>query len=409
MIKSIIYYLFFLLSTASIIHIPILNVARIYLAIWFVMAILFLLTHRKFSFHFLNIKWLIFPLFLLLHLVSLFYTENLPKGFFDIEVKLSFLVIPFIFFILFQHFHDKIPIEKMKRLYLTSLFIILSFLIIRAIVNYISDRNISHFYYNDLSWKYHPSYLAMYISLGVVFFIEKFYSTKTKASYLFLIAITLLLAFLFLLSSKAGILVIIVLMLTASFFQIIWHKRILKPIILLMISIAFAFFGIHDNYRFKSVEQSIKTADTNVQTTESNAVRVLIWETGIDLIKKYWLFGVGCGDIKDVLLKEYEKRNMQGAIEKRLNLHNQFLETWLSLGVLGLFIIVLILMMPFYLAYKQKNLTWLLFILLISINFMAESMLNTQAGVIFILYFYYFFIVEHKLKIHDTVFATKNR
>ncbi len=408
MIKRLLYSTFLALSIASIIHMPILNVARIYLAIWFIFSLLFFFTNRKLSFNFINIEWLIFPLFLLLHTFSLLYTNNLTRGFFDIEVKLSFIVIPFLFFLVYQHFYEKLPITKMKRLYLVSLFIIVIFLTIRAIVSYISDNNISHLYYNELSWKYHPSYLAMYISLGIIILIEKLFENDNKVSYIYVIGVTVLLVFLFLLSSKAGIIVTFVLLIVASLYQILFNKVIIKSVVLSIIAIIFAYYGIHENYRFQAVKSSIEKVETNIQTSESNAIRILIWETGIDLLKTHWLFGVGCGDIKDVLINEYEKRNMHGAVEKKLNLHNQYIETWLSLGIFGLLMLLTILFLPFVIAFKQKNVSWLLFIMLIAGNFITESMLNTQAGVIFITYFYYFFYVEHKLKIHDTIFTAKN-
>jgi len=409
MLKNLLHKSFLLLSIASVIHIPMFNIARIYIAIWFAFSILFLITYRRVTLNFLNFKWLIFPLFFLLHAVSLLYTNNLSKGFFDLEVKLSFVIIPFLFLLVFQNFHDKLPINKMKRLYIFSLFIIVAFLTLRAFIFYFSDGNISHLYYNELSWKYHPSYLAMYVSLGIIFLIYEWYKNNDKYSHLFLLAILVLLVFLFLLSSKAGILVTFIILVVACFYQFFLEKKIIKSLTLLIIAIVFAYVGIHDNYRFKTIEQSIKTAETNTETSESNAVRLLIWETGLDLLKKYWLFGVGCGDVKDVLMKEYENRNMQGAIEKKLNLHNQFLETWLSLGIFGLLLLLTILFIPFLAALKHNNMSWLLFLLLILGNFMTETMLNTQSGVIFILYFYYFFIVEQKLRMHDTIFTAKNR
>jgi O-antigen ligase len=90
---------------------------------------------------------------------------------------------------------------------------------------------------------------------------------------------------------------------------------------------------------------------------------------------------------------------MTGAIEKRLNLHNQFLETWLSLGMIGILYLIFLLVYPAYLAWKNKKISWLLFIIAVSLNFLFETMLNTQAGVIFISYFYYFFFIELKTEV----------
>ncbi len=396
--KHIIYKIFFIFALASIIHIPILNIARIYLVIWFVAGLLFFLYHRKVTYELFHLKWLIFPLFLLVHIVSLLYTQNLSKGLFDIEVKLSFLVLPFLFYLLSMYFSQFVWVAKMKRLYLISTSLIVLFLTFRAIYRYVNTKQIACFFYNELSAMYHPSYLAMYITLSVIFLLEMWFSKKSiQQGFWFILWIAFFLVFQYFLSSKAGILVTSIVLFLGSWYAILIRKIIHKSLIIILVSVIFVYLGIHDNYRFHSVSQSIQSAEQNVQTTESNAVRILVWKAGVDLIAQHWLTGVGCGDIKDVLINEYAKRNMQGAIERKLNLHNQYLETWLSTGIVGLILLLTLLLYPLYKAWQSRNLSWLLFIVAVSLNFLTESMFNTQAGVIFITYFYTFFIFVSKM------------
>ncbi|MCX7862805.1 MAG: O-antigen ligase family protein [Bacteroidales bacterium] len=399
MFKHIIHKAFYIFSLASIIHIPILNVARIYLVFWFVVGILFFILHRKITYELFRIHWVILPIFLLWHVFSLSYTNNLSKGLFDIEVKLSFLIVPLLFYLFYQNFKHIISIRKMKYMYLISLSLLLFFLIIRALVMYNTTKNIASFYYNDLSAFYHPSYLAMYITVAVIFLLDFLYNEKNvlKAFFVFLWLLVFLI-FQYFLSSKAGILTTSLVLFIAAFYFVIIEKLTIKPVVLSAITLIFLYIGIHDNYRFRPVSESLKSAEQNTQTTESNAVRILVWKAGVHLISQHWLLGVGCGDIKDVLLSEYAKRNMQGAIEKKLNLHNQYLETWLSVGIMGLLLLLFLIIYPLYKAICSKNLMWMLFIITIATNFLAESMLNTQAGVIFITYFYFFFIVDSKVK-----------
>lgn len=396
--KHIIYKIFFILALASIIHIPILNVARIYVVVWFIVGLLFFFYHRKVTYELFHIKWLILPLFLLAHIISLLYTHNLSKGLFDIEVKLSFLVLPFLFYLFSTNFLHSISVTKMKRLYLISTSLIVLFLAFRAIYQYVNTKQIASFYYNELSAIYHPSYLAMYITLSVIFLLEMWFNKNSiRQGLWFIVWMLFFLVFQYFLSSKAGILVTSIVLFLGSLYAMLTRRIFQKTLVTIVISGVFLYLGIHDNYRFQPVSQSIQSAEQNVQTTESNAVRILVWEAGLDLIAKHWLVGVGCGDVKDVLLDEYAKRNMQGAIERKLNLHNQYLETWLSIGIVGIMLLLILLLYPFFKAWQTRDLSWLLFIVAVSLNFLTESMLNTQAGVIFIAYFYCFFIVASKL------------
>ncbi|MGQ9847171.1 MAG: O-antigen ligase family protein, partial [Bacteroidales bacterium] len=143
---------------------------------------------------------------------------------------------------------------------------------------------------------------------------------------------------------------------------------------------------------------TFKTDRNDAATTKSNDARWLIWQAGLAVVKENPILGVGTGDVKDALIDEYAKRQMLGAIEKKLNAHNQFLETAVGQGIIGILVFLFVFLIPFIKALKEKNIVWMLFLLLISFNFLFESMLNTQMGVFFFAYFYSFFIFEHKLK-----------
>jgi O-antigen ligase len=286
----------------------------------------------------------------------------------------------------------------MKWLYLVSITMVGLCLFILAIIKTTQTHEI-HLYYLDFSAPYHPTYLAMYVLMGLVFLLDFFASEKNilLATLLFL-WVLLLLGFIYFLSSKAGILSTSIVFVLASFHYIFRNKLWVKPVLLLFVMTVFTYVGISENIRFKAVESTVKTASTDVATSESNAVRWLVWHAGVDLVKQHWLCGVGTGDIKDVLMQEYAKRNMQGAFKEKLNAHNQYLETFLAQGLLGILWLVFIFVFALKKALKKKNIPWLLFLVLVGFNFLFESMLNTQAGVVFFAYFYSFFIFEHKLK-----------
>ena len=130
-----------------------------------------------------------------------------------------------------------------------------------------------------------------------------------------------------------------------------------------------------------------KTQSTNVNTQKSSAVRLLIWECAYNLFQEQPIFGYGNGDVNDKLNSKYEERGITLARSLSLNAHNQYLQTLLGTGMLGLILLGLILAIPFALSIKYKNYLYTMFVIIVSINFLPESMLETQAGTMFFGYF----------------------
>ena len=97
---------------------------------------------------------------------------------------------------------------------------------------------------------------------------------------------------------------------------------------------------------------------------------------------------MGTGDAKDKMLETYKERGMQSEYENKLNSHNQFLNTFIALGITGLISLVLCLMIPAYYSFKEKYFLFLAFVGIAGLNFLFESMLERQAGVIYFAFFY---------------------
>jgi O-antigen ligase len=78
---------------------------------------------------------------------------------------------------------------------------------------------------------------------------------------------------------------------------------------------------------------------------------------------------------------------MMNELEHKLNSHNQFLNTSVALGLTGLICLLLCLGLPVLLTLKNINLLLWGFCVLSGLNFLFESMLETQAGVMFFAFF----------------------
>lgn len=344
---------------------------------------------------FKNSIFIILITFFLLHLAGLLYSSNMNAGWFDIEVKLTLILFPFMFFL--SNSIDKNKREIILLFFLFGTVIAIIGCLINAILNF-KTLQFEAFFYGALSVFHHPSYFAMYIcfSSAIVIYWLLYCNKVLKKWYK--IALFFLLIFLgvfiYFLSSKAGKITFFITLFVMSIPALFLKTKKILSILILCFAVFQIWFSLTQNLRFKAVISSVQNAEQNVNTEESNGVRVLVYETAINLIKTNYAIGVGTGDIKDVLMKEYERKEMKGAIEKKLNVHNQFLETWLGQGIAGITLLLLLFIVPFVNSIRTKNWLLMTFVIIIVLNFLTESMLNTQAGVVFFAFFYSFFVTN---------------
>lgn len=97
----------------------------------------------------------------------------------------------------------------------------------------------------------------------------------------------------------------------------------------------------------------------------------------MDSGEKNSLTGVGAGDRMDSLVPYY------GTLDDVYCPHNQFLDTWLATGVLGILLLWIMLLLPTVIAYKKKQILPVMINLLLIVGLMVESMLERQMGVAF--------------------------
>lgn len=134
--------------------------------------------------------------------------------------------------------------------------------------------------------------------------------------------------------------------------------------------------------RISGMVHAITEKEHAADAHSSSEVRWLTWGTAIELFRADPLKGTGTGDIKNELVRIYDAKGYTGASELRLNAHQQFLQSAACLGVLGLLTLCAMVLAPFFGTGRRDALTVIILILAIC-NWMVESMLEVQAGVIF--------------------------
>lgn len=329
--------------------------------------------------------------FFFLHAIGYFFSENKTEALSIIERKLSFLGFPILIFC------NQNLVSKVKSIilaFISGCIAALTLCLLRAVYLYfVEDMNA--FFYGDFNYFMHPSYFAMYLTfsqLVIILFGRQWFSHWTNLNSKLAILSSLIVTGIFLCSSKLGLLAA-ALLLPATLSVVLYNKGFKKGIIALVLGILVAIpvtyklFPTPYNRLTQAFEVTTSTKEINKAETDGTAVRILIWQESVNLIKENFLFGVTPGDENDVLCKAYSKHQLTGALEKQLNTHNQFLQTFLGTGLIGFILLCIMTFGAMITGFMKKNYLLVLLCILSILNYLVESMLQAQSGFMFFVFF----------------------
>ncbi len=347
-----------------------------------------------------NSKWLLgFTLIYFLYLIGTLYSSQLygqSGALFDIEVKLSLLLFPLFFSTIDFGSFKKGFYSRIRYNFILGCIISALIVLNNAVFQYFTTHDHTVFYYTSLSMWHHPSYLALYFNLGIAFLITWLipnWKKNAQKRFIALVSILFFQVFIALLSSKAGILSLFLTYFLVIVFYLLhdWKRSGLQVILALSLSISFILTLVMFPYSFKRFDAAAKAVTENNEIhspkIEGSVARMVVWQCSIDIIKEHPLFGVGTGDVKLELMKKYREKDIERAIQEHLNAHNQFLQTLIALGIVGFIVLAAMLILPFILAFRRKNLLYSIFIAVFVLNLLVESMLERQGGVVFYAFF----------------------
>ena len=329
----------------------------------------------------------------LFFLISMLWTEDASVGWKSIETKLSLILIPLILGL-------SPPINKRQFLFISwaivsSVFISSLMLLFLAYLRYLNSADMGEFMYVKLSAHFHPSYIGMYYTAGmcfIKFYLEK--ETKSKRLKFFLKFVTVLLVIMVaLLSSKAAILSCFALLILALVRNFTKNKNgrstpfVAAVTVLLIFSVLFNPISKSriNSAITKSVVSTSDLENDKILATKrsSTQARVLIWGLALEMILNS-PSGEGVGDSKACLMSMYERDEQYYMLSKRFNVHNQFLETAISSGLISLIFMITMFVFLSIKALRNRDILMLSVMLIITLNLLTESMFERQSGAVFI-------------------------
>jgi O-antigen ligase len=328
-------------------------------------------------------------LFFLLSCFSLLYTADTESGIKYIVKFLPFIIFPLIFSILDFKRNDLIKIFNLFTVWICCLIVYSELATVIEIIA--NDNSVNLIFRKDFSYislankiGIHPPYFALYISFCIIFLITNFNVNKLP-NLVNIIMLILMLFFLVHLSSR--------LPLIAGFGVSIWvfikeirkSFSITKSILIGLIPVLLIFIFIFTVRATKNrFQELIGMEYSSGLYIESGPSKLQQWKSGF-LANHNIIFGDGAGDAnKSIIESNYQNKLYKNA-KREYNAHNQFIQTYVGLGILGLTIIILIIYKHGYiLPEKSFKSLFLYFSIYLLIVFMSESYLERHHGIVFI-------------------------
>ncbi|MBN4061579.1 MAG: hypothetical protein COA57_08770 [Flavobacteriales bacterium] len=333
--------------------------------------------------------------FYVLHVVGLIYTENLEKGLFDVQVKSAILFLPFIYATSVYKFNTK-QLHFILISAIAGVFVAVIYCFKTSFFNYFENDPWSiYFFSSRFSAFMHIGYFGLLLNFTIcaTVYLLLYYQEKLTLRHWVLAGFVILLfvVSLILTTSKNGILTFVVLCVIIGGYLIAKGRRkVLTALLFSLFLLAFVFAIKNSSIvygRFKKIITVLTAPNENKKTIDSVAARTLAWSTSVEVFKENFFIGTGTGDIKDELLKKYEEKNYTGVLKKKLNSHNQYLQTACALGVVGLMLLLLALFVPFAYSIKQRQYLLSMLMIIIILASITESILEVQIGVVFFSFF----------------------
>lgn len=313
-----------------------------------------------------------------LHCVGLLWSQDVKLGFDDLAIKLPMLLVPLLFL-----FVPKRMVVR-RRLWLYALVFVCGLvgyelvLFAKAVIAGGGIANILRTYGVCL----HHTYRALACDMALIALykmpLAKVVGCSSKHSAVVRFALMALLNFFVaMMYSRMGFFILLaadaLILLDTLFVRKVYGETVaMLVIILLTLGLTFG------NERFGKRYKTIHELENQKKDTKPKADRPLIYANALNLIGQNPILGAGTGDVKQAMTDFYKSH---GITESYLNPHNQFLQTAIALGCVGLAVLLMV-YLCFALRLFDKGAYLLVSAVLLSaVCMLTESILERQMGV----------------------------
>ena len=330
------------------------------------------------------------------HLLGLFWTTNMDFAGLDLGIKAPLLVFPLLV-LLGTKIQDQ---RSVLRAFVIANSVAVGFCLFEAGYNamaYVMEQYpdpLSNytltvpFFASNFAQFLHPTYMAMYCTMGLVLLSLQVVRAGWARKWTVLLGMTLVVGVV-LSASKAGwsLLVLLFLLLAVSRAHGEQVRRWARIAVGVSLVVGGVLFIGTEFVRERIMQVVFAVSGPRSDVANSSNDRLQVWDAALSLIRENPVLGAGTGDVKDVLLEQYASKGYSEPLAKKLNTHDQFLNTGVALGVGASILLLVMLLLPMFTAQRAGRWVPAIFLLMTFLNWTVESMLEVQAGVMFFAFF----------------------
>lgn len=338
--------------------------------------------------------------FFFLHLVGLLWSSAPENGLHSVEVKLSLLLLP----LLFSTENHLLPDRRLwlERVFIASSVCSFLFCIAHSLFTHPGAPFEVVFYRMTISSALmHPGYYSNYLLFALILLFLRSIRPGASISLIHILSGALLTFGLLVLLSKTALLCFGIFLLYAGWkFTARFRSPALRAgsyvaAILIILALAISFPPLGKRLR-DTVRETKPMQPAELLMGNSTGSRIVAWSLGWELItRKPWL-GYGTGSANPMLLRSLKDRGYTNLVMHEMHTHQQFLHTWLDLGLPGLLLLIgwlSVLFLSLLGRHGDETGRWLF--LLLAINLLTDDMLEIQAGIVFFLFFLFLYIFRN--------------
>jgi len=319
-------------------------------------------------------------LYLVVLLVGLLYSTDKVTGLRLLETSFSLLCIPIVFSRI-RGLDEKI-VERIFYAFGAGLLLASTVSLGYAAFKYLQSGDPQVFYFYQLTdlLGFHPTYMAYHLILALTYGLYSLYHGKgslhpgwlTLANVFFFVMLLL----------TGGHTAFIGFLLVGSYFVMKFftdtnntYTRVGFAMVLMMVVTLF-------------YVTATGHVDRNEVLSDDGWDRYILWESAVRATPG--IFGVGTGDYRQAIQDYYLSQNLDEFAGEAYNAHNQFIQLLFSNGIPGVLALIILLIHPLYVVYKDQNTIGLLTLFPFVIYSVTEVFLGRYQGVVL-------FAVVHQL------------
>ena len=365
-----------------------------------------------------NFKSFGFLIPVILFLTSIFSaltSKDIGEGIHQLEKLLLMVLIPFVIYAFRER---NLCFFKIFISFSSGVIIATSILLLVNLLKIISGDSLDKLFFYNFTELYsqHPVYFSTNILLSFFFLFHFFLIKRIKclsSVVVYLLLIIHLLGLIFC-ASKAVIFCFFVLL---TLYLIIFMKVISKKILLIISGIFFISLSSiilnpylnerfidgldYDFTNFEPTDNLLESKKFTLDEKENISdleLRLIFLKIGLfhTVHDEKVLFGYGLGDAQHYLDYYYMTYNLAPNWYEGRNLHNQYLQYFVTYGIFGFSFLILYLLFNLHFSLRRRNILHLLFILMIMFVYIFEVYLVRNKGIVFFFFFNSIFLIYNQ-------------